>query len=118
MLNPILTVYAKRWPLAGENLVQAFRTARLDDLIKQRRVVNAVQLEDRLRECQIPTLCLVGDHSSFAVSMMRRVHSALPNSEFAIIPDSFDPSSLCQPEAFTEHARQWVRRQESAQSAA
>ena len=60
-----------------------------------------------------PDVCLVGDYSAFAESMMRRLESVLPNSEFAIIADSFDPSSLCQPEAFTRHVREGVARQES-----
>lgn len=106
-------VYGRRWPLAAEMLARLFRTARIDDLVKQRRAVNAVRLEDELRECPIPTLCLVGDYSALAESMMRRLESVLLNSEFAIIADSFDPSSLCQPEAFTRHVREWVARQES-----
>ncbi len=107
-------IYGRRWPLAAEALSRFFGRARLDDLIKQRRAVNAVQLEDSLRDCPTPTLCLVGDYSTMAIGMMRRVHDAMPRSEFAIIPDSFDPSSLSRPEVFSAQVREWVRRQESA----
>lgn len=109
-------VYPKRWPLAAEALARYFATAPIDDLVKQRRAVNAVQLEDDLQSCRTPTLCLVGDDSALAIAMMRRVAEALPRSEFAIIPDSFDPSSLCQPEAFTEHVRRWVTEQDGRRS--
>lgn len=115
-LNAAMTrsIYRRRWPLAADYLADLYRRGRTDDLITQRRVVNAVQLEDRLGECDVPTLCLVGGAVGLAESMMRRVEAALPITEFAVIPNSFDPSSLCQPEAFTAHVREWVTRQERA----
>ncbi|WP_313023150.1 alpha/beta hydrolase [Mobilicoccus sp.] len=110
----IRLVYRRRWPEAGELMVRSLATTRQDDMIKQRRVVNAVRLADDLRGCDVPTLCLVGDHSAVAVGMMRRVEEVLANTEFAIIADSFDPSNLCRPEVFTAHVRDWVTRQEQA----
>ena len=95
------------WPLAAAAIARAFTGARLDDLILQRRAVNAVHYEEALRRCHVPTLCLVGDHLAFAVDTMRRVHAAIPGSEFGTIPDSFDPSSLCQPEEFTARLETW-----------
>lgn len=104
-----------RWPDAGEAMAQVFLTADLDDLVTQRRVVNRLCFENALRRCETPTLCLVGDHSRLALSMMRRAHRALPHSEFRVIPDSFDPSSLCSPDAFTAHLQHWVIARESEQ---
>lgn len=98
----------KKWPRAGEAMAQAFLAARPRDLLLQRRAVNAVRYEQLLRSCSTPALCLVGDHLSFAVGMMRRTHEALANSEFDIIENSFDPSSLCQPEEFTRRIERWV----------
>lgn len=104
-----------RWPEAGEAMAQVFLTADLDDLVTQRRVINQLRFEELLRECATPTLCLVGDHSRLAKAMMARTHEALPNSEFHIISDSFDPSSLCNPEAFTAHLRRWVQAREAGE---
>lgn len=98
----------KKWPRAGEAMVRAFLAARPRDLVLQRRAVNAVHYEQLLRSCRTPALCLVGDYSSLAVRMMRRTHEALAGSELGIIADSFDPSSLCQPEEFTRRIEQWV----------
>lgn len=97
-----------RWPEAGEAMAQVFLRARLDDLITQRRVVNRIRFEEQLRACLFPVLCLVGDYSRLAGEMMRRAHEALPDSELHMIPESFDPSSLCNPTAFTAHLQRWV----------
>lgn len=105
-----------RWPEAGEAMAQVFLTARMDDLVTQRRVVNRVHFEDALRRCTTPTLCLVGDYSTLAKTMMRRTHEALANSEFHVIADSFDPSSLCNPRAFTAHLQRWVTAREAESS--
>lgn len=104
----------KRWPGVADEMARVVTQGRMDELITQRRAVNAVQLEDALRGCRTPTLCLVGDFSSLAVGMMRRMHAALPNSAFAIIPNSFDPSNLCATDVFNAHVRDWVTRQETA----
>lgn len=103
----IRAAYGK-WPRAGEAMARALLAARPRDLILQRRAVNAVHYERLLRSCRTPALCLVGDHSALAVEMMRRTHEALANSEFDVIADSFDPSSLCRPEEFTRRVGQWV----------
>ena len=104
-----------RWPEAGEAMAQVFLSADRADLITQRRAVNRIRFEQMLRGRETPTLCLVGDQSSLATSMMARTHEALPHSEFHIIPDSFDPSSLCNPEAFTAHLRRWVTAREAGE---
>ncbi|MDN5685599.1 MAG: alpha/beta hydrolase [Brachybacterium sp.] len=103
-----------RRPEAGEAMADIF-FADLGDLITQRRAVNRVRFEQMLHGCETPTLCLVGDQSALAKSMMVRTHEALPHSEFHIIPDSFDPSSLCNPEAFTAHLQRWVTAREAGE---
>ena len=104
-----------RWSEAGEAMAQVFLTADLDDLVTQRRVINRLRFEEALQQCETPTLCLVGDHSGLATSMMLRAHEALPHSEFHTIPDSFDPSSLCNPDAFTAHLQRWVTAREAGE---
>ena len=59
-----------RWPEAGQAMADVFLSDRMDELIAQRRAVNRVHLESALRRSSVPVLCLVGDHSRFAVSMM------------------------------------------------
>ncbi|WP_199432658.1 alpha/beta fold hydrolase [Qaidamihabitans albus] len=100
----------RRWPEAGQAVADALLNSRRDDLVKQRRAVNAIRLEDRLRRCATPTLCVAGASMPTGVEMMRRVHEALPESEFTLIEDSVDPSNLCQPEVFTKTVADWVRR--------
>lgn len=102
-----------RWPEAGQAMEEVFRSGRRAELIRQRRAVNRVHLEASLRRVSVPVLCLVGDHSRFAVSMMKRVHEAVPHSEFDIIPGSFDPSSLCSPSGFTARVQEWVDAREA-----
>lgn len=109
-------IYRGRWPLAAAYLGRLLTKSHLDDVIIQRRVVNSVELADKLGGCTTPTLCLVGGAVPLAEAMMRRVEVALPNTEFAIIPNSFDPSSLCQPELFTQHVRDWVNRHEPGEA--
>ncbi|WP_166982710.1 alpha/beta fold hydrolase [Paramicrobacterium fandaimingii] len=98
----------RRWPAAGKAMADAVSTARRDDLIAQRRAINAIRYEDELREASCPALCMVGDHAPQAIAMMHRVHDAIAGSEFHVIADSFDPSNLCQPDAFTAMLRRWV----------
>lgn len=107
-------IYGKRWPLAMEMITRLFETADLDDLIKQRRVVNNTHLERRLRTTSVPARCLVGDYSTLAVAMMQRTQRAIPGATLQIIPDSFDPSNLCQPEPFTDEVRTWVHQIENS----
>ncbi len=112
MLTATVRSGYRRWPQAGQALADTLATARMRDLVLQRRAVNAVRYEELLAGCTTPTLCLVGDHSLFAVDMMRRTHRAIPGSQFAVIPGSFDPSSLCQPQEFTRRIEAWVQEQE------
>lgn len=104
----------RRWPEAGRAVADTLVNSRRDDLVKQRRAVNAIRLEDRLRHCVTPTLCLAGAAMPTGVTMMRRVHEALPVSEFMLIEDSVDPSNLCQPELFTKTVAEWVRQHDSS----
>lgn len=106
-------IYGKRWPQAMEMLTRLFETADMDDLIKQRRVVNDIHFEAQLRTTRIPTLCLVGGYSRLARAMMQRTQRAIPGSDLRVIDNSFDPSNLCQPEAFTAEVRDWVTAQEA-----
>ncbi|WP_447007578.1 alpha/beta fold hydrolase [Saccharothrix isguenensis] len=103
----------RRWPEAGQAVADAVLNSRRDDLVKQRRAVNAIRLEDRLRHCSTPALCVAGDAMPTGAAMMRRVHEALPASESRLIEDAVDPSNLCQPATFTQVITEWVRRHAS-----
>ncbi|MBK1784884.1 alpha/beta fold hydrolase [Prauserella cavernicola] len=100
----------RRWPEAGQAVADTLTTTRRSDLVKQRRAVNAIRLEERLHDCEVPTLCLAGAAMATGVAMMRRIDDALPRSEFALIDDAVDPSNLCSPEAFTDAVAGWARR--------
>lgn len=45
--------------------------------------------------------------------MMKRTQRAIPGATLHVIPDSFDPSNLCQPDLFTDQIRTWVHRIEN-----
>ena len=47
-----------------------------------------------------PTLGIVGDHEALLVDYMQAVTGAIPGARLEIVPNSFDPTNLCQTETF------------------
>lgn len=92
----------KRWSLASKEMEQVMLKLRKDEVKIQRNAINKINFNVDLPHLNIPTLCLVGDHTKLGVQMMKQVNRLIPHSELQIIEDSFDPSNLCQPKVFNE----------------
>ena len=64
---------------------------------------------DRLADIRVPSLVLVGEEdASLPVPISRRIHDALPNSQFIAIPKAGHLSALEQPELVNEAIRRFL----------
>jgi 3-oxoadipate enol-lactonase len=60
-----------------------------------------INLTQRLKEIDCPTLVIVGEHDpGTPVAMAREIHDAMPGSELVIIPSAAHLSNVEQPQAF------------------
>ena len=60
-----------------------------------------INLTQRLKEINCPTLVIVGEHDpGTPVAMAREIHAAMPGSELVIIPSAAHLSNVEQPQAF------------------
>ncbi len=100
LLKATARLVYRRWPTAHgviPPLVDAFRpTEAARQSLAMCRVGPASDL-GRLR-CHV--LGIVGDATRTGARLMGRVMGAIPGSRLAVVRDSFDPTSLCQPGEF------------------
>lgn len=89
-----------RWPLAREHMTRAVRSMRGYETMKIRLAINRIDYTGELRGIGCPVLGVVGDDNRLAVEMMRTFAGAAPGARLEVVEDSFDPTNLCQPEAF------------------
>ena len=104
----VRTQYA-RWPLARQRLDRIVHELRGYETMKTRLVINWINFTPELRRVTCPTLGIVGDSSPLAVRLMQRFVEAIPGARLEIVPDSFDPTSLCQPETFNRLLADFLR---------
>lgn len=100
-LQRIMATQYRRWPTAANYLAEAVGELRKVDAFKTRLAINSVNFLPALAKADFPILAIVGTDSwprsmHFATELVQ----AVPRTELVRIPDSNDPSSLCQPEAF------------------
>ncbi|MHA6799763.1 alpha/beta fold hydrolase [Bounagaea algeriensis] len=105
LLPPAIVVPAvrrtyARWPLARDVVASGYRKMRRIETARMRRAINRVDYQPQLAAVTCPARGIVGDASPVLVELMRRLTSALPNASLDSVPDSFDPTNLCQPELF------------------
>lgn len=96
--------FALRHPdrLAAMVVVDSFGDTRITspgEALLQRLAINRAEHTSRLGQVRCPALGIVGD-TSLGVRYMRRAMRAIPGARLEIVPDSFDPTNLCQPETF------------------
>ena len=73
----------------------------LDQVIRARKAINAVEHRTRLAEVGVPTLQIVGAKAgAFFVSLNQKISATMPDSTFTVLPDGFDPSNLVATEQF------------------
>ncbi|MPZ96705.1 MAG: alpha/beta fold hydrolase [Propionibacteriales bacterium] len=100
MLMPAIRRQYRRWPLALSYLEVDIRQLRKLETTKVRYALNGVSYTSELDRISCPTLGIVGTASPALLAYMRHLTAAIPKSRLAEVPDSFDPSNLCQPEEF------------------
>ncbi|MDN4494720.1 alpha/beta fold hydrolase [Ureibacillus aquaedulcis] len=98
----------KRWKLASEEMERVLLNLRKHEATIQRKAINHLKFNRQLNSLEVPSLCLVGDHTKLGVQMMKQVARHIKQSEFCVIKDSFDPSNLCQPHVFNETVHKFL----------
>lgn len=89
-----------RWPEAGEVITAGWARMRRLETARVRHAINRADYVPRLAKVAVPTLGIVGDASAVLLELMHRLVDAVPGASLEIVPDSFDPTPLCQPERF------------------
>jgi pimeloyl-ACP methyl ester carboxylesterase len=100
VMKAVAQRFYRRWPVAAAmipSLVDGFRPT---EAVLQSLAMNRVNYSPRLGDVRCPTLGIVGDATKTGVRFMDRAVRAIPSGRLEIIANSFDPSNLCQPEAF------------------
>ncbi len=103
-LAALMKTLYKRWPEAADRMADIALKLRGFETMKTRLAINHIDYLPELYEITIPTLCAVGGTSwPLSISFMQKTANAIPGCDrLHIIPDSYDPSNLCQPDAFNE----------------
>lgn len=100
MLIPAVSKTYTDWPQAQRALVDGIRRMRKLETVKIRYAINWIDFLPGLRRVACPTLGIVGDHEALLVDYMQAVTGAIPGARLEIVPNSFDPTNLCQTETF------------------
>lgn len=108
VLGPAIAWQYRRWPAAKEEMLEVVGSERGDELALQRAAINHINNIADLRKIDVPVLCLVGGSSHMLISRMKQLAQAVPHAVFRIIPNSFDPSNLCNQRAFDSLVAQFL----------
>jgi pimeloyl-ACP methyl ester carboxylesterase len=102
--KPILKALARHWyrhwpaaQTAIPGLVEHFRPT---EAVLQSLAMNRINYVPSLHQVRCPAMGIVGDATRTGIRLMERAMNVIAGSRLEIVPDSFDPTSLCQPEAF------------------
>ncbi|WP_147918532.1 alpha/beta fold hydrolase [Ruania zhangjianzhongii] len=91
----------RRWPHAADYLAEAVTRLRPLDALKTRCAINLVNYPPALNAANYPILGVVGENSwPRSLTFMEELRRAVPRTHLIRVPDSNDPTPLCQPEAF------------------
>ena len=64
----------------------------MDQVIRARRIINAIEHKAHLEEINVPTLQIVGAKAGeFFVALNHKVSATMPNSTLPVLPDGTDP---------------------------
>lgn len=113
VLGPAIAWQYRRWPLARKAMLEVVASERGAELALQRQAINRINFVPELSQVAVPCLCLVGGSSRMLVSRMRQVSQAIPGAVLRVIPDSFDPSNLCNRKVFEALVQQFLAHLES-----
>jgi 3-oxoadipate enol-lactonase len=109
MLIPAVSRTYTDWPQAQRALVDGIRSMRKLETVKIRYAINWIDFLPDLHRVTCPTLGIVGDHEPLLINYMREVTGAIPGARLEIVPNSFDPTNLCQTETFNRLTADFLR---------
>lgn len=109
-LAAIMRNVYRRWPTASRVMSEVALQYRGYEAMKTRIAINNVDFIPQLEKVTVPALCAVGATSWWlSIPFMEKCAHAIPTcKELHIIPDSFDPSNLCQVEKFNELLKEFL----------
>ncbi len=99
-LVPLVKKQYERWPLAQRHVSEITRSMRNHEAVLQRLAINQADHTRDLPGVRCPALGIVGGSSEILVRYMRRAMNAIPIARLEVVPNSFDPTNLCQPETY------------------
>lgn len=93
----------RRWPRAADQLAEAVSRLRPVDALKTRLAINLVNYPPALNRQDYPILGVVGEDSwPRSTTFMEELRRDVPRTRLVRVPDSTDPTPLCQPAVFNE----------------
>ena len=111
-LSRIMRDQYRRWPHAADYLSEAVMRLRPLDALKTRCAINLVNYPPALNAADYPILGVVGENSwPRSITFMEELQQAVPRTRLIRVPDSNDPTPLCQPEAFNTILAEFLRDQ-------
>ena len=100
-LSRVMRDQYRRWPRAAGYLADAVMRLRPLDALKTRWAINLVNYPPALSAASYPILGVVGESSwPRSITFMEELRSAVPRTRLVRVPESNDPTPLCQPHAF------------------
>ena len=81
----------------------------LNQIVLARKAINRIDILDKLKSITIPALVIVGaDFGKSFIEINRKIADSFPNSEFAILEKSIDPSNLVNPIEFDKQVLRFL----------
>jgi 3-oxoadipate enol-lactonase len=111
LVLPSIRLLYRRWSTAYSVIRKSLREKRPNELYRQRLATVRLDYSLHLKVFNRPALCIAGDFTEYGIDCMKDLAAQLPQAKLAIIPDSSDPSNLCQPEQFNGLVRQFLEEQ-------
>jgi len=96
-LAPLVATGLREWPAAAGIMGECMSRWRPREVVRQRIAISMANHTRALPEIRVPVLGIVGDRNRHAVGRMQRLVAAVPSGLLVVVPDSVDPSNLCQP---------------------
>lgn len=115
LMMPSVRLMYRHFGMAYGELRRSLREKRPWELYRQRLAMARLDYSAHLKRLNLPALCVAGDGMEYGVHCMKEMARRLPHGELAIIPDSLDPSNLCQPELFNRILQQFLEKQHMEQ---
>lgn len=106
---PFLKRRYRKWPTTQTYALYVARTVRKREFVLQRHAIHTLQDTDRLQVVRCPVLGIVGDRLQVSIRSMTRSIAAIPGGRLEIVPNSLDPTNLCQSRIYNTLLRNFLR---------